>query len=226
MMVKMKWCITTMTEKKSFQGMAARLRRKLRGRGGYSLAEALVALVILLMVSGGMVDGIRFASEQYRKSMELSESKVLYSTLANILRSELSGLDPNNGDFTLSGDTVTSFVSAHYMSEGADLTHQASVFPVTVTVGDDGLTDFEPSDSGELMIGTLEGGAVTDGMLLLGSGAYSSYHLRARVDSITYTDNVFHVTLSILKSDGTTVLIDRNSFDVLPLMDPTASPAP
>ena len=65
------------------------MMRKLKGRGGFSLAETLLATLILLLVATIMTTGIPAAKTAYEKVVLGSNAQVLLSTAVNALRDEL-----------------------------------------------------------------------------------------------------------------------------------------
>lgn len=68
---------------------AKNLRRKLNTSSGFTLAEALVAILILLMVSSVVASGIPAARNAYEKVVLASNAEVLLSTTISSLRNEL-----------------------------------------------------------------------------------------------------------------------------------------
>ena len=60
-----------------------------KNRGGFTLAETLIAVLILLMVSGIVAAGIPAAREALTKAVDASHSQVLLSTTMTALRNEL-----------------------------------------------------------------------------------------------------------------------------------------
>ena len=63
--------------------------RKLNQQKGFSLAEMLVAVLILLMVSAVVAGGVPAASNAYSKAVDAANAQVLLSTAATALRDEL-----------------------------------------------------------------------------------------------------------------------------------------
>ena len=76
--------------------------RKLNQQKGFSLAEMLVAVLILLMVSAVVAGGVPAASNAYSKAVDAANAQVLLSTAATALRDEL-GTAKN---VSISGETV------------------------------------------------------------------------------------------------------------------------
>ena len=66
-----------------------KIRNKLHNRKGFSLAETLMAVLILLMVSAVVAAGIPMAREAYEKAVDAANAQTLLSTTITMLRSEL-----------------------------------------------------------------------------------------------------------------------------------------
>ena len=65
------------------------LKKKLNSRSGFTLAELLLATLILLMVSVIVANGIPAARTAYENVMYAANSEILLSTSINTLRNEL-----------------------------------------------------------------------------------------------------------------------------------------
>lgn len=195
--------------------MFTMIKRRARGKGGFTLTEMLATVLILSLVSGAMAAGIRFAVDQYHRSMLTSESKVLCSTLASIIRGELSSTTKVTCDGTPDASgfrRVSKFYSLNY---AVGKTHNCSLVMAEMTdagtlkrLGDD--------QFGELALGVGDGEDFI-GTLLISSASYSSYHLRANA-AIRYnqSENIFRVRLLVAPSGKDETLIDEE-FDVIPL---------
>ena len=175
----------------------------------------MVATILVLLVSATVVAGVGFATRQYNKSMIQSESKMLCSSLANIIRVELSNtMTVTLGDNGEGGRNVEGFYSTTYAS-GIDVL--PGFYSVTVTTNANGTRTYtDNGDSyGELFLGDKVGSAMK-GNILLSSKAYTTYNIGAKVTCLTYDkDNkVFHVGLSVGKDNKE--YASRN-FDVVPL---------
>ena len=57
-----------------------KIRNKLHNRKGFSLAETLMAVLILLMVSAVVAAGIPMAREAYEKAVDAANAQTLLST--------------------------------------------------------------------------------------------------------------------------------------------------
>ncbi len=66
------------------------VRRKRKNTRGFTLAETLITLLILLMVASIVAGGIPSAARAYTSAMDAANAHALLSTTVNALRSELS----------------------------------------------------------------------------------------------------------------------------------------
>lgn len=78
-------------------------RKKARGRGGFTLAETLLAVLILLMVSAITAAGIPAAKNAYEKVVLGANARILLSTSLTALRDELG----TARNVEVSGNTVS-----------------------------------------------------------------------------------------------------------------------
>lgn len=69
---------------------------------GLTLTEMLCCVVIMLLVSIGMVNGVSLAVRNYQSSLMASESQVLCSTLTSIVSDELRYAGPVNWENPIS----------------------------------------------------------------------------------------------------------------------------
>ena len=80
--------------------------KKLKSRVGFSLAETLIAILILLMVSAIVGGAIPAASKVYVDTVDAANAQVLLSTASTVLRDKLStATSPEAG----AGNTVITF---------------------------------------------------------------------------------------------------------------------
>lgn len=66
------------------------LRGKLKSKCGFTLAELLITILILLMVSSVVAAGVPAAANAYRKVMDAANAQMLLSTTVTSLRRELA----------------------------------------------------------------------------------------------------------------------------------------
>lgn len=95
-----------------------KIRRKLHTEKGFTLAETLLAVLILLMVSTIVATGIPVARNAYEKVVLASNAEVLLSTTISTLRNELGTAadvdipDGAAGNKVKSGKEITYYNSA------------------------------------------------------------------------------------------------------------------
>lgn len=90
------------------------LRKKLNTRSGFTLAETLLAILIMLMVSSIVAAGIPVARNAYENVVLASNAEVLLSTTISTLRNELGTAK----DVSAHDQTITYFNEYHaYTSE-------------------------------------------------------------------------------------------------------------
>ena len=71
---------------------------RIRGRAGFTLAETLITVLILLMVSGVVAAGIPSAANALEKAVDGANAQVLLSTTMTVLRDELANARMNTND--------------------------------------------------------------------------------------------------------------------------------
>lgn len=176
-----------------------RCRRFLKNRRGASLAEMMLAVLLLLLVTGMLTTGIVFASNSFARSLKRSESKVLYSTLENVIRNELA----NTQQVVLGAAEADGSRSLlRFFSSNYAIREDLSSF-VVLPIG---------STRGQLALGT-----ESEYNRLLSSSAYT-LSMTASVDVRYYPDpSHFRVWLKIYDASGSVLIGD--AFDVLPFND-------
>lgn len=93
-------------------GFFRQVNKKLNSKSGVSLGETMVAMLIMLMVTGLLTSTVKLANEQYARQRSLSEANVLVSTLNSILTDELGYAT----SVTLEDNDVKSFVAKSYIT--------------------------------------------------------------------------------------------------------------
>ena len=191
------------------------IARKLAGRRGFTLAEALVTVLIVLLVTAGLSVGVAFAARQYTASMNVSEAKMLESTLATVISNELEQttsivLGSRSGEESYE---VEKFYSPTYAEE-TDYVSLKTIDGAAVN----------GKSYGELAFGI---GDNPDAWNKLISSKSYTRDLGAYAD-IVYTPTVlpgkpahFTVMISIASKSGSELVTD--TFDVIPLNKVTAS---
>lgn len=74
---------------RDMEQMRAKVKRVLRSNGGFTLAELMLTILILVMVSVVVANGIPAARNAYEKVVLASNAEVLLSTAVSTLRNEL-----------------------------------------------------------------------------------------------------------------------------------------
>ena len=159
---------------------------KLKNKSGLTLVEMLCCVVVMLLVSIGMVNGVSLAVRNYESSLMSSESQVLCSTLTNLVSDELR----YSGAVDWEAYPIR-FYSRTYGSECI----------------------FSQNDSKQVTLNEIQrdGTPAQRGYKLLPN---RSYHLglRASVTLSKAKDNIFSVT--ILVTDSKDRELARNEFEV------------
>lgn len=84
-----------------------RALNKLREKNAFTLAETLITVLILLMVSAVVAGGVPAAANAYRKAVDAANAYSLLSTTVNALRDELS----TAWNVSVSGNKITYYSS-------------------------------------------------------------------------------------------------------------------
>jgi len=185
--------------------MRPRLRNKLRSNRGFTLVEMISTLAIVVLITMLVAVGVSLATRTYASSVELSEAKVLHSTLSDVISNELaqtSTIKPNpQAAGSDGGYTLGKFFSRNYGVE-------------------DDLCSFRVISADGKDFGELALGSDTKQNRLLSSGAYTN-GTGAKVSAVYYGDGVkdgepahFEVTLGVYSKDGNELV--TNTFDVVP----------
>ena len=87
--------------------MRERIKQKIHNSKAFTLAETLLAVLILLMVSAIVAGGIPVAKNAYEKVVLVSNAETLISTTITALRNELGTAK----DVKVEGDTITYYNS-------------------------------------------------------------------------------------------------------------------
>lgn len=179
------------------------IRKKLSDKRGFSLGELLAATVILLLASQVMTQGMAFATRMYKESLTRSHAKQLCSTLTNVIEKELRYTTSVNAD---SDGTVLKYFSPTY---GKTESAFAAI--------DENENKIDGTAGGEIAVQlTAEDGSLY-WQKLISSASYSSFDLKATIQSVKLEGTTFHVILEITDKDGKKIV--TNKFDVIAVND-------
>ncbi len=166
------------------------------------MAETLVALLIVSLLSMGIATGVAFGTYQYKQSVIRSESKVLCSTLSSIIRNELL-----NANVVYSG-TPMGFDSRNYT-----VTDSSGKRCIMMQTGED---SYSYGDSAYGLICMADQGTRAKPLELIPAAAYSAYGLKANAKAEYVTDGgYFEVVISVRNSKDVDQAEAR--FTVVPL---------
>lgn len=184
--------------------MRRRLRNKLRSNRGFTLVEMISTLAIVVLITMLVAVGVSLATRTYSQSVELSEAKVLHSTLSSVISNELaqtSTIKPDPKTPVDGGYRLGKFFSRNYGVE-------------------DDLCSFRVISSDGKDYGEIALGSSTTQNRLLSSGAYTN-GTGAKVSAVYYGAGAksgepahFEVTLVVYSKDGEELV--SNTFDVVP----------
>ena len=163
----------------------------------------MAATVILLLASQVMTQGMAFATRMYNESLTRSHAKQLCSTLTNVIEKELRYTTSVNAD---SDGTVLKYFSPTY---GKTESAFAAI--------DENENKIDGTAGGEIAVQlTAEDGSLY-WQKLISSASYSSFDLKATIQSVKLEGTTFHVILEITDKDGKKIV--TNKFDVIAVND-------
>lgn len=179
------------------------IRKKLSDKRGFSLGELLAATVILLLASQVMTQGMAFATRMYKESLTRSHAKQLCSTLTNVIEKELRYTTSVNAD---SDGTVLKYFSPTY---GKTESAFAAI--------DENENRIDGTAGGEIAVQLTAEDGSRYWQKLISSASYSSFDLKATIQSVKLEGTTFHVILEITDKDGKKIV--TNKFDVMAVND-------
>ena len=186
--------------------------RKLNQQNGFSLAEMLVAVLILLMVSAVVAGGIPAASNAYSKAVDAANAQVLLSTAATALRDEL-GTAKN---VSVSGKTVRYYSAdnRNYSELSLGEKDGRSVIMLTSYLGEKIKDSVSGTSSGSAADITL-GGENTVQWELVSSAAITK-KLGLTYDSVSFTDGMIAFNkLQVLNNSNVVAELDKLEIRVI-----------
>ncbi|MDO4990959.1 MAG: prepilin-type N-terminal cleavage/methylation domain-containing protein [Eubacteriales bacterium] len=168
------------------------LRRRLTDSRGFTLAELLMVILILLLVSTVVATGVPAAVNAYQKVVDSANAQLLLSTTVSSLRRELSlagevGTDGSNGvEYYINGQGQKLTVSDD------DLTIEAKFI---LTSDEDGIKRTWLIDN--------EGKEIIPKAITL-AGRGNDIRMVPKFDSLTYENGFFTVEKLQIEKDGST----------------------
>lgn len=179
------------------------IRKKLSDKRGFSLGELLAATVILLLASQVMTQGMAFATRMYKESLTRSHAKQLCSTLTNVIEKELRyTTSVNKGN---DGTVLKYFSPTYGKTESAFAAIDENENKIDGTAG------------GEIAVQLTAEDGSPYWQKLISSASYSSFDLKATIQSVKLEGTTFHVILEITDKDGKKIV--TNKFDVIAVND-------
>lgn len=181
-----------------------RIKKKLSGKKGFSLGELLAATIIILLASQVMTQGMAFATRMYNESMSRSHAKQLCSTLTNVIETELRYTTSITTSSTSDGTVLATYFSPNY---GETQSSFCVIDNKGVQVGG--------TKAGEIAVKVQEENGSSRWQKLISSASYSSFNLKALIDSVKINRNTFQVRLQI--TDKNDNILVTSTFDVIPV---------
>ena len=113
-----------------------KFRLRLRQNTGFSLAETLMAVLILSMVTGIVAVGVPAATRAYRNAIDASHAQVLLSTTMTALRDELSTSKITKVDGKTIKYTDENGIKSQITVEGKNENERIYLYKAKTNVGD------------------------------------------------------------------------------------------
>lgn len=183
------------------------VKGKLHNNRAFTLAETLVAILILLMVSSILASGIPVAKKAYDKVVVASNAEVLLSTTISALRNELGTARNVN----ISGTTTIIFFnetlntrSRIYLAEGSEIEPDSKPIPEGTIIYQRYYKTNISSDDDR-----------TGDKIRLVSAEASNKNLIVTYGSVAYSDGIITFTdLKVLRETGGAPLAERPALSI------------
>jgi type II secretory pathway pseudopilin PulG len=173
------------------------IKKKLKSRFGFSLAETLIAILILLMVSAIVGAAIPTASRVYVDTVDAANAQVLLSTATTVLRDKLStATSPRTGGAGDKKTIITFKTRTTVNGKNADAWCMIEMKDGTLYIHYGSLEAAHEADVTKYTIGSQK----------LVSLEAKTQNLSLIYDSITYNETTGVVTfrdLQVMKGDKT-----------------------
>ncbi len=182
-----------------------------------TVAELMVATIIILLVSAGMVTAIRQATENYSKSMAQSEAKKLCSSLETLVENELryTNVVAYEPAYT---DGKWYYRSKNYQSTETDCDDLQSFAAVTA--------DWTDTEYGIVTVrSTKRSSTATRDVRVLSDGMYP-HNIKAKVEILGYSAGLFNVRVTVKDKDGANLAEDVFTVKNLYYTEPSAGGTP
>lgn len=174
-----------------------KLVKKLLSARGFTLAETLICVLILLMVAGIVGAGIPAASNAFTKAVDAANAQVLMSTTITVLRNELStATEVQPGD---DGKTITYRSGSTGSSSKLECDADGKSIIVTTTYGYDGF--WEEAEEEETKPKSVKSTLV--------SAAASTKNLSISLSDITKANGVLSVKVTVNMDRQTAPVAER-----------------
>lgn len=177
------------------------MKAKLHTEKGFSLAEVLVAILILLMVSTIVATGIPVARNAYEKVVLASNAEVLLSTTMSTLRNELGTAQ----DVSTDGVSITYYNSSRRTT--SEITREAIL--------EDGATDYSKQT---IVLCRYSGAFVqnsTPERIATSSSATGKADIYVTYREVAYNDQTGIITFSGLSVNSTSGTVGLATLDTL-----------
>lgn len=172
------------------------IKKRIKSRAAFTLAEALVATLIMLMVSSVMVAGIPAARRAYENVVKVSNAELLMSTTISALRNEL-GMASN---IEIQSDYSITYYNSTYGTMSKILKH---------TVASDATND--PDPAGTIML-QRNAGANVDGIggddITIPEGDAEKYEPKRLVSKAASNEDLYVTYDTVLITGNVITFVD------------------
>ena len=171
--------------------MKSNLQRKLVNKYGMTISELLIATIIILLVSAGMVTSIQQSAKYFNRSKIESESKTLCSSLEVLIENELrytERIKKEGGVYS-------------YQSQS----HAQKASLATISVATDTANEYDGNLYGIVVLSYSDGTEIK----LLSEGMYTlGIQANVNIDSYDESTGIFKVNLFIVDKNGDELIKD------------------